>query len=119
MIAHRRHMRWGKLIEDTRPKYMGDWETSFSTVLHYHVKNRSDFVQFPTETDTAAPTPCVYCKKKVKIPVEAPLLQADHHCGGPKRHSIETEGVWWSPERVPYYSSGTSNSGPRALCRPC
>lgn len=67
LIAHRHHMRWGKLVDDTRPKYLVGWELSFSSVVLYPVVSWASFVQNPAETDTIAPTPCVYCKKKMKI----------------------------------------------------
>merc|ERR1712112_558268 len=61
LIAHRHHMRWGKLVDDTRPKDLVDWKRSFSSVVLYPVVNWASFVQNPTETDVIAPTPCVYC----------------------------------------------------------
>ena len=49
------------------------------------------------------PLVSIYCKKKVGIPVEVPLLQAESKCGGERRNSIETEGNVWRT-----YSAGIS-----------
>ena len=66
MIAHRHHMRWGKLIEDLRPMDVGGWETSCSTVSQYPVQIWPYFVQFSTDAATIVPTPFAYCKRKRK-----------------------------------------------------
>ena len=95
LIAHRHHMRWGKLVEDTRPEDLIDWERPFSSLVQNPVISWAIFAQNPTETDVIVPTACVYCKEKIKIPVEIPLLQAESKCGGRRRNSIGTEGDTW------------------------
>ena len=72
LIAHRHHMRWGKLVDDTRPKGLIGWRTSLSSVVQYPVLRWSEFVQHPTETDVIDPTPRLYFQRKVKIYAEAP-----------------------------------------------
>ena len=91
LVARRHHMRWGKLVDDTRPKGLVGWETASSSVVHSPVLSWSEFIHHPTETDLIAPVPCIYCMRKVKIPVEVPLLQAESKCGGKRRNYIETE----------------------------
>ena len=66
LIAHRHHMRWGKLVDDSRPKDTEDREGHFSSVVHYQVKRWSEFGESRTETDAVAPAPCLYCKKRYK-----------------------------------------------------
>ena len=95
LIAHRHHMRWGKLVDDSRGKDTANWESMFATVVHYPVKGWSEFGEGTTPYEVISPAHCLYCKKKVKIPVEVPLLQNPHNCGGKRRHSVATEGVDW------------------------
>ena len=82
-------------MDDARPKDLVGWNTAFSSVAHYPVLSWLGFIQNPTETDLIVHTPCVYCKKKVKIPAEAPLLQAERKCGVKRRNSIATEWNAW------------------------
>ena len=100
LIAHRHHMRWGKLVDDSRGKDTTEWENMFTTVVHYPVRGWSEFSEGTTSPEVISPAPCLYCKKKVKIPVEVPLLQDPHHCGGKRRHSVATEGVEWRTGEV-------------------
>ena len=95
-------MRWDKLVDDTRPKDLVDWKSAFPSVVQYQVLSRSEFTQNPTETDLIIPTPCIYCKRKVKIPVEVPLLQAESKCGGRRRKSVETKGIAWRTNPVEF-----------------
>lgn len=60
LIAHRRHMRLGKLVDDTRPKDLTNWQTAFSSVVRYPILGWSEFVQNPTDSDVISPTPCIY-----------------------------------------------------------
>ena len=95
LIAHLHHMRWGKLDDDNRPNGLVGWKTAFPSVAHYPVLSWSGFIQNPTGADLIVPTPCIYCKRKVEIPFEVSLLQAESKCGGRRRNSIETEGTTW------------------------
>ena len=101
LIAHRHHMRWGKLVEGTMPKYLRDWKLAFSSAVHYPVLSSAAFVQHPTETDVIVPTPGIYCKRKVKIPDGVPLLQVGSKCGG-RRNSVATEGTSWRTNTIEY-----------------
>ena len=95
-IAHRHHMRWGELVNDIRWKDLADWEDHFSSLVHYPVKSWSEFGESSTDSGILAPSACLYCKSKVKIPAEVPLLHHHHQCGGGKhRNSMGTEGNQW------------------------
>ena len=63
------------------PNDLIDRVQSFSSLANYPFVSWSEFAQHPTETDVIVPTPCVYCKRKVMIPVGAPLLQGGNKCG--------------------------------------
>ena len=95
LIAQRHHMRWGKLVNDSRWKEVSDWREHFSSVVHYPVKSWSEFGETTTDAGVMVPAACLYCKKKVEIPAEAPLLQESHHCDGKRRNSMGTEGNQW------------------------
>ena len=94
-------MRCGKLAEDNRPGDLRDWKSAFSSVVHYQVLSWAELVHHPAETDVIAPTACVYCKRKVEIPAEFPLLQVGRKCGG-RRKSVETEGTCWRVRAIDY-----------------
>ena len=98
LVAHRHHMRWGKLVDDSRGKDITDWKGMFTSVVYYPVKGWSEFGEGRSSHEIISPAPCLYCKKKVEIPVEVPLLQDPHHCGGKRRNSVATEGVEWRSE---------------------
>ena len=82
------------MVEDTRPKDVGEWRSFPSSAVRFPVIRWSEFAQHPTETEVDAPTPCFHCKQKVGIRVESPLLQAGG-CGGIRRKSLETECTHW------------------------
>ena len=92
-------MRWGKLVNDIRRKDLTDWKEHFSSVVHYPVRSWVEFGETRTESWITAPGDCLYCKKKVEIPVEAPLLQAPHQRGGMRRNSMGAEGTNWRAEQ--------------------
>ena len=95
LIAHRHHMRWGKLVNDIRGKDVTDWKEHFSSAAHYPIRRWVEFGETRTESGITIPGACLYCKKKVKIPAEVPWLQAPHHCGGRRRNSMGAEGNHW------------------------
>ena len=70
-------------------------------MVHYPVLSWAEFAQHPTEADVTVPTPCVYCKRKVELPAEVPLLHVGSKCGG-RRNSVETEGTSWRTNAIEY-----------------
>lgn len=93
LIAHRHHMRWRKLVNDHRGVEVENWQSHFPSAAHYPVKSWSEFGETSTDAGIMVPAACLYCKKKVKVPVEVPLLQEGHHCGGRRRNSMGDEGL--------------------------
>ena len=55
LIAHRHHMRWCMLVDDTRPEDLIDCESSLSSAGHYPFLSWSECAQSPTEEDSIAP----------------------------------------------------------------
>lgn len=93
-------MRWGKLVEDSRGGDVRGWKEHFSPVARYTVESWSEFGESSTETGAIAPAPCLYCEKKVQIPVDAPLLQNVHRFGGKRRNSLGTEWYQWRSSSI-------------------
>ena len=77
LITHRHHVRWGKLVGGAIAERRCANGKNISPRL-YTTRPRVG-----------------YCKQKAEIPVEVPLLQNDHHCGGRRRNSLGTEGYQW------------------------
>ena len=85
-------------------------------MVRYPVIRWAEFAHRPTETDMISPTPCIYCKRKEKIPVSVPLLQVGSKCGRRRRKSIETEWNNWRSREREYDVEQTSLS---RIPRPC
>ena len=86
-------------MNDSRGKDLTDWKEHFSSAVQYPIRSWLEFGATRTESGINTHGACLYCKKKVQIPAEVPLLQAPQQCGGRRRNSVGTEGNQWRAEQ--------------------